>query len=80
MILNKTMKINATPDSGRLEFLGDMSLVVQPDHPEKVVVDATNLPRSSYNLQSLHLEQPPDEFARSNTIIVYRQVNLVTIL
>jgi hypothetical protein len=38
------------PKGGRLELQLDMSLVGQPGRPELVVIDATNLPASSFTL------------------------------
>ena len=40
------------PKGGLLELQLDMSLVGQPGHPELVVIDATNLPASSFTLPS----------------------------
>jgi len=38
------------PKAGRLELLSNMSLVGQPGHPESVVIDATELPLSSFTI------------------------------
>ena len=39
------------PNGGRLEFQHNMKLVGQPGHPELVIIDATNLPLSSFTIQ-----------------------------
>lgn len=38
------------PKAGRLELLHDMSLVGRPGHPEEVIIDATDLPLSSFTI------------------------------
>ena len=38
------------PKAGRLELLHNMSLMGQPGHPEEVVIDATELPLSSFTI------------------------------
>ena len=38
------------PKAGRLELLHNMSLVGQPGHPEAVIIDATELPLSSFTI------------------------------
>lgn len=38
------------PNGGRLELLHDMSLTGQPGNPEQVIIDASNLPASSFRV------------------------------
>jgi len=46
-----TYLLNAShPNAGRLELLNNMSLQGQPGHPEAVVIDASQLPNSSFTL------------------------------
>ena len=48
-----TYRLNANhPKAGRLELEHDMSLAGMPGHPEQVIIDATNLPASSFTLPS----------------------------
>ena len=46
-----TYMLNAAyPNGGRLELLHDMSLTGQPANPEQVIIDASNLPASSFRV------------------------------
>lgn len=51
---------NNDPTKGRLDLQYNMTLRGQQGHPEQVVIDVTNLPLESYNLQSPpHVETAP---------------------
>jgi hypothetical protein len=43
------------PNGGRVELQYNMSLIGQPGHPELVVIDATNLPLSSFTIAPTNL-------------------------
>jgi hypothetical protein len=59
------------PNAGRLELLEDMELEGQPGHPEKVVIDTSQLPGTSFN--------PPNNFpaARTGAIRMGRGINTI---
>jgi hypothetical protein len=51
VLASGTYLLNAShPNAGRLELLNNMSLQGQPGHPEAVVIDASQLPNSSFTI------------------------------
>ena len=67
-----TYILNAnSPNAGRLELLENMKLQGQPGHPEQVIIDASQLPGSSFN--------PPLNFpaARTGAIRMGRGFNSI---
>lgn len=61
-----TYLLNAShPNAGRLELLNNMSLQGQPGHPEAVVIDASELPNSSFTLPTT----PAYPFTRRTGVI-----------
>jgi hypothetical protein len=51
VLASGTYLLNAShPNAGRLELLNNMSLQGEPGHPEAVVIDASQLPNSSFTI------------------------------